>query len=370
MKISNISYPVILTIMLCSCGKNPIPDPVIKDVIADRFTAGAALNVKQVNGIDTAGQEAVLRHFNSIVAENCMKCEKIHPSKDYYDWSDADDFVEFGLKNNMEIIGHCLIWHSQCAPWFLVDDDGRYVTADTLRHRMKEHIYNVVGRYKGKVKGWDVVNEAILDDGSFRQSGFYEILGEEFIPLAFRYAHEADPDAELYLNDYNMASEGKRKTYVDLISNLKGQGLRIDGIGMQSHIGLDYPDIDEYEKSLTAFAATGVNVMVTELDMTALPAVTEGADVGISQEYTEKINPYVDGLPDEIAMLWNSRMKDFFSLYFRHSDKISRVTAWGVCDGDSWRNGWPVPGRTDYPLLLDRQHRVKPFLVELNHELK
>ncbi len=355
--------------IISACASQPPNETAVKDIFGDRFTIGTAVTVNQTNGDDPIGQQAIIRHFNSIVAENCMKCEKIHPEKDSYNWQPADEFVEFGVKNNMEIIGHCLIWHSQCAPWFLVNEKGDYVSADTLRQRMKDHIYAVAGRYKGKIKGWDVVNEAIMEDGSYRKSPFYEILGEEFIPLAFQYAHEADPDAELYLNDYSMAEKGKRETYVRLIKQLKERGLRIDGIGMQSHVGLDYPDLTEYEKSLKAFAAAGVNVMVTELDLTALPAPVGGANISDTAEYNDSLNPYKDGLPVDMDAKWNSRMKSLMDIYLRNADAITRVTAWGVCDGDSWRNGWPVPGRTDYPLFLDRNHEMKPFLIELDKEL-
>lgn len=369
MKIATI-FPIASALAItCACTGDKTSIPAVKDIFGDRFTVGAAVNINQVSGADSIGHKTVIRNFNSIVAENCMKCERIHPEQNLFNWAPADDFVKFGEDNGMEIIGHCLIWHSQCAPWFLTDGNGEYVSADTLRQRMKDHIYAVAGRYKGRIKGWDVVNEAILEDGSYRKSGFYEILGKEFIPLAFQYAHEADPDAELYINDYGMADEGKRNAYIELVNDLKERGLRIDGIGMQSHVGMDYPDLHEYEKSLKAFAGTGLKVMITELDMTVLPSITTTANVYESVEYNDSVNPYTDGLPDQVSQEWNARMKQLMKLYIDNAESISRVTAWGVCDGDSWRNGWPMPGRTDYPLLLDRNHEIKPFLIELDKEL-
>jgi GH35 family endo-1,4-beta-xylanase len=229
---------------------------------------------------------------------------------------------------------------------------------------MKEHITTIVTRYKGRIHGWDVVNEAILEDGSYRKSPFYLILGEEFIPLAFEYAHAADPDAELYLNDYGMNNKGRRDTYVKIAGDLKARGLRIDGIGMQSHVGMDYPDMQEYEESLLAFAGTGCNVMITEWDMSALPSINFGANVSDTVAFKASMNPYTEGLPEDVDALWNSRMKALMDLYLKHADKITRVTAWGVADGDSWKNDWPMEGRTDYPLLFDRNHQPKPFLKE------
>lgn len=356
---------------LWSCSKSTAAEePALKDIFGDKFLVGAAINVRQSSGADTAGVALIKRNFNSIVAENCMKCEKIHPYEDTYFWDDADRFVAFGEENNMFIIGHCLIWHSQCAPWFFVDDKGEFVDAETLKQRMRDHIYTVVGRYKGKVDGWDVVNEAILEDGSYRESPFYKILGEEFIPLAFQYAHDADPDAELYINDYSMNCKGKRDRYVQLVNDLHDAGLRIDGIGMQSHMGLDYPDFDEYEKSLEAFASTGCNVMITEWDMSALPTVHRGANIADTVAYRKALNPYPDGLPDSIATLWNDRMAEAMDIFVRHADVISRVTSWGVSDGDSWKNDWPVPGRTEYPLLFDRNYNQKPFLAKYSSTSK
>ena len=334
----------------------------VKDAFEGKFHIGAALNAWEITGMDTTGVELVKKHFNSIVAENCMKSEEIHPEENVYNFELADKFVEFGEANDMFIIGHCLIWHSQLAKWFPYDENGNYVTPEVLKQRMKDHITTIMTRYKGRIHGYDVVNEAIIEDGSYRISPFYEILGEEFIPWAFECAHAADPDAELYLNDYGMNVPGRRDTYVKVINQLKERGLRIDAIGMQGHMGMDYPTVEEFETSLLAFAGTGVNVMITEWDMSALPTVNMGANVTDWAEYRKQLDPYTDGLPEDVAAQWNARMKSFMDLFLKHSDVITRVTAWGVSDEDSWKNGWPIPGRTDYCLLFDRNHEPKPFL--------
>ncbi|MDR1918381.1 MAG: endo-1,4-beta-xylanase [Tannerellaceae bacterium] len=316
----------------------------------DKFLIGTALNAWQITGRDTLGVALIKQHFNSIVAENCMKSETIQPEEGKFDFSLADRFVEFGQANGMHINGHTLVWHSQAPAWFFTDANGKDVARDTLIERMRTHITTLVSRYKGKIKSWDVVNEAILEDGSWRKSKFYEIIGEDFIALAFRFAHEADPAAELNYNDYSMALEAKREGVVNMIKSLQAQGVPIHGLGMQGHVDLDEPTLEAFEKSLTAFASLGLKVMITELDISVLPA---------------ELNPYPDGLPEEQAKALDHRYLDFFRLFLKHQDKIQRVTLWGVCDADSWRNNWPVPGRTDYALLFDRRHQAKAVVGEI-----
>lgn len=352
----------------CAGGTTQTKEIGLKDVVGNKFLVGAALNVRQSSGADTSSLKIVKRHFNSIVAENCMKSEEIQPREGEFFFDEADKFVNFGIENNMSIIGHCLIWHSQCPDWFFTDDKGNNVSPEILRQRMKTHISTVVGRYKGKIKGWDVVNEAIVEDGSYRKSKFYEILGEEFIPLAFQYAHEVDPDAELYYNDYGMNVKGRREGVVKLIRSLKEKGLRIDAVGMQGHMGMDYPDIKEFEESMLAFAAEGVKVMITEWDMSALPTARQSANISDTVAFRKSLNPYPDALPDSVNTAWNKRMDEFFTLFEKHSDIVTRVTAWGVSDGDSWKNDFPVRGRKDYPLLFDRNYQPKDFVRKMIEE--
>ncbi len=337
----------------------------LKAIYGDKFALGAAMNAQQISGVDTAGVNLVRRHFSSVVAENNMKCEMIHPARHTYNFAAGDSLVAFGEANDIAVVGHCLIWHSQCAPWFFVDDEGKQIDAAELKRRMEEHITTIVSHFKGRIKGWDVVNEALLEDGSYRRSKYYEILGEEYIPLAFEYAHRADPDAELYYNDYAMNMPRKREAVVRLVQQLQERGLRIDAVGMQGHMGMDYPDIDEFEESIVAFAGAGVNVMITEWDMSALPTLSRSANIADRINADGSADLYPHGLPDEISQQWNARMRDFFLLFLRHADVITRVTAWGVSDGDSWKNDYPVRGRHDYPLLFDRHYEPKPFLRAL-----
>ena len=216
------------------------------------------------------------------------------------------------------------------------------------------------------------MNEAIEDDGSWRKSKFYNIIGEDYIKLAFQFAHEADPDADLYYNDYSMAHEGRRNTVVKMVNDLKSQGVRIDGVGMQGHMDLVFPDLDDFEESLLAFAETGVKVMITELDVTVLPRPGRnfGAEISADFDYRQHLNPYAEGLPDSVSVALNDRYLDIFKLFLKHSDKIERVTLWGVHDGQSWRNGWPVRGRTDYALIFDRDFQPKPVVESIIEEAK
>lgn len=341
--------------------------PTLQEAMGPYFLIGAAVNTDLTDGKTPEVEKVVQAQFNQVVAENCMKGEENHPEVNRFDFSDGDRLVEWAQKNGKTLTGHCLVWHSQPPKWMFTDKEGNLVSRETLIGRMYNHIMTVMTHYKGKVKGWDVVNEAILDDGSYRQSLYYKIIGPEFIELAFQFAHEADPDAELYINDFSMSKPGKREAYVNLLRQFKAKGLRIDGIGMQSHNGYDYPDYAEFEKSIEAFAAEGVKVMLTELDMNMLPNPHgfSGADISQNFELQKKYNPYVDGLDKKAQKLFNQRYLDLFRIIERHKDVISRVTFWGTTDESSWLNGWPIKGRTNYPLLFDRNCQMKPVVKDI-----
>lgn len=339
----------------------------LKDAFAGKFVIGTAMSAPQIEGTDTAAVRVIKEQFNAIVAENCMKSGPIQPREGEFDFSLSDKFVEFGIKNNKHITGHTLVWHSQTPTWFFKDAEGKDVSREVLIERMKKHIYTVVGRYKGKIKGWDVINEVIDDrDGSLRRSKFMQIIGEDYIKLAFQFAHEADPQAELYYNDYSLFSPAKRKGAVAMVKKLIEQGVKIDAVGEQCHIGLDFPTIEEYEQTINDFAALGVKVMITEMEISVLPSNRNtGADVSGNNSGVDPSNPYVNGLPDAINQKFEQRYVDFFKLFLKHSDKITRVTLWGVDDGQSWKNDWPIPGRTDYGLLIDRKFQPKPVVQKI-----
>jgi endo-1,4-beta-xylanase len=371
MKLSIPVFCICLAFIMPGCSQtkkeNEIKVLELKNALKDKFLIGTALNVDQIWEKDSLAGKVIKQQFDAIVAENCMKSMYLQPQKGEFYFDDADKFVEFGERNNMFVTGHTLIWHSQAPDWFFTDDKGKDVSKEVLIERMKNHITTVVSRYKGRIKGWDVVNEAILDDGSWRDSKFYRIIGEEFIPLAFRFAHEADPDAELYYNDYNEWHAGKRDAIVKMIKTFKEEGIRIDAVGMQGHIGMDYPDLGEYKAAMDAYTAAGVKVMITELDLSALPSPRRnvGANVTDTAAYRQEMNPYTDSLPDSVSTAWTKRMGDFFRLFVDNNDKVKRVTLWGVGDAGSWKNDFPMPGRTDYPLLFDRQYEAKPIVKEI-----
>ena len=368
MKIKNLVSCLIIAATINAWGCSSSNEPVtLKDALKGKFHIGAAINNRQFMERDTADVRIIKQHFSAIVPENCMKSMYLQPVEGEFNFTEADKFVEFGEKNGLWITGHCLIWHSQLPRWFCVDENGENVSAEVLKARMKSHISTVVGRYKGRINGWDVVNEAILEDGTYRKSKFYEILGEEFIPLAFQYAHEADPQVELYYNDYNEWYKGRIETVVRLINTLKSRGIRIDAIGMQGHIGMDGPTIAESKEAILAYTKAGVKVMVTEFDLSILPPPRRGigADLSVNEEYRQQINPYTEGVPNEVMSAWTNRMLDFFKLFLKYQDRVTRVTMWGVSDGGSWKNNFPVRGRTDYPLLFDRNHQAKPVVTEI-----
>ncbi|HPR30726.1 MAG TPA: endo-1,4-beta-xylanase [Prolixibacteraceae bacterium] len=356
----------VLSILLFACSSGAKEEPALKNALNGKFLIGVAVNEQQALETDSSDTEIIVKHFNSIVAENCMKSERIQPQKGVFAFDAADRFVAFGEKHNMFIIGHTLVWHSQAPRWFFTDDEGNDVSREVLIDRIREHIYTLVGRYKGRVHGWDVVNEAIEEDGSLRNSKFLQIIGEEYISLAFQFAHEADPDAELYYNDFNTMKPAKRDAICQLVKKLQEQGLRVDGIGMQGHMTMTFPTAELTEQAIEKFAELG-QVMITEMDMTVLPWPEDQvtADVSFRRAADPAFNPYPESLTDSASVAWTNRFMEFFTVFLNHSDKISRVTMWGLNDQQTWRNNWPIPGRKDYPLLFDRQNQPKPIVDEI-----
>ncbi len=334
----------------------------LKAVFAKSFTVGAALNIDQFEERDTAGVRIITSQFNTISPENVLKWEHVHPGLDKYDFGPSDRYVDFGTRNKMFVVGHTLVWHSQVPRWVFQDAQGQPVGRDTLLARMRDHIMTVVTRYKGRIHGWDVVNEALDEDGTLRKSPWLNIIGDDFIIKAFQYAHEADPAAELYYNDYSLENPAKRAGAVRLIQSLQAAGVPVKAIGMQGHLKMDWPSVGLEDSTITMFAALGVKVHITELDIDVLPRATGGNSADISQRAAARaaLDPYAAGLPDSVSQALAKRYEEIFAVYQRHAAVIDRVTFWGVADGDSWLNDWPVRGRTAYPLLFDRNHLPKP----------
>lgn len=345
----------------------------LRDAFSDAFLIGTALNERQIYGEDQQGQELAVREFNAVTAENVMKWEIIHSEPGVYDFDVADAMIELAEENDMFVVGHTLVWHSQTPDWVFYDDYGELLSREALLERMSDHIQTIVGRYKGRVHGWDVVNEAIVDDGSMRDTYWYQIIGDDYLAKAFEFTHEADPDAELYYNDYSLEIPAKREGAIRLVESLQDQGAPITGIGTQGHFSLDWPTLENIERTIVDFAALRIDVMITEVDIDVLPQAFDymGADVNVSVELQDELNPYSGGLPDSVQQQLTDRYRDIFEIYLKHSDDITRVTFWGVTDGDSWKNNWPVRGRTNYPLIFDRNWEPKPAhqaIIELVRE--
>jgi endo-1,4-beta-xylanase len=323
------------------------------------FRVGTALSDWAID--DSLTVYLTKKHFNAITAENSMKWEYIHPKPGLYEFKSSDKFVDFGERNGMYIVGHVLVWHSQTPKWVFTDNSGNKVSRDTLLKRMQDHIYTVVGRYKGRVHCWDVVNEAINDEGTIRKNLWYEIIGIDYVQKAFEFTKEADSSATLIYNDYSLSTPVKREGVVKLISELKSKGVKIDGIGMQAHYHLDFPKLSDLEESIVAFANLGCKVMITEMDINVLPRPQdyEGADVGIFFQYDSINNPYPEALPDSMQKILANRYSAFFKIFLLHSKSIDRVTLWGVQDSNSWLNEWPVRGRSNYPLLFNNDYQPK-----------
>ncbi len=353
-------------------GSGPEPEAglPLKDAYEDAFLIGTAVNAGIVAGTDTASHRLVLEHFNSITAENVLKAEHVNPRPGVYEFGPADAFVEYGERHGMFIVGHPLVWHNQTPAWFFHDANGRPNTRAAQIERLRSHIETLAARYAGRIHAWDVVNEVIDNDGSYRPTTWVRGIGDgdSLVALAFRFAARYAPDAELYYNDFNTWRPAKRDGIVRLVRMLQQQGIRIDGVGMQGHWGLGYPRSEYIEAAIDSFAALGVKVMITELDVDVLPLTKEGQIIGTGmsdpqfqlEEFKTFFDPWPDSLPAAPQRELAARYAELFRIFHEKRDRIHRVTLWGVHDGMSWKNGYPIPGRTNYPLLFGRDRLPKP----------
>jgi endo-1,4-beta-xylanase len=336
--------------------------PSLKETFKEDFLIGAALNAEQIEEKDPGAAALLVRHFNAVTPENIMKAEEIHPEWGRYNFELADKLVAYANKHNLEVNAHTLIWHSQLPPFV-----RRMKSADSVRLFLTEHINTVAGRYNGKVHTWDVVNEALNEDGTMRKSIFLEKLGEDFVVEAFRLAQKASPNAKLYYNDYNIEEPKKRAGAIRLIKKIQEAGVRIDGVGIQGHWRAYQVPLADIEQSIKEYAALGLEVAFTELDLGVLqhPREVVGADVNQKAAYEAAMNPYTTALPDSMQQKLSNNYAALFNLFLKYKDNISRVTFWGVHDGQSWLNDWPIRGRTNYPLLFDRKYQPKPAFYKV-----
>ena len=369
-KLNNFKKILIITIIFCafSYGNNLNSKDSLKKYYSPFFNIGAAINEDIILGLDNDSKFIVETQFNSITAENSLKWMFIQPAPNSFNFKAADKYVNLGIKNNMHIVGHALVWHSQLAN-FMQKIKSK---ADMSIH-FENHINTVVSRYKGKIDAWDVVNEAFNEDGSLRESVFYKFLGKNYIEKAFKLANKADPKADLIYNDYNLYKKEKRDGVIKMVKQMQSKGIKIDGVGVQAHWSLNQPSLNQIEQIILDISELGVDVMFTELDISVLPSPWEQDGAEVSQNFSRfegdsKMNPYPEKLPKSIQIKLAKRYKDIFQLFIKHSDKISRVTFWGVMDKHSWLNDWPIKGRTNYPLLFNRKYQAKEAhqaLIEL-----
>ena len=352
MTLSSLRLAVVSTLtMIGGCAAvatraKPTPTS-LKDAFAPSFLVGAAINGRQIDGVDSIGDALIARHFNSISPENVLKWALVEPRPGQFNFGPADRYVALGERYGAVVIGHTLVWHNQTPAWVFEDASGGPVSRDSLVARMRSHIATVVGRYRGRIQGWDVVNEAINEDGSWRQSPWLRIIGPEYIAMAFRFAHEADPSAALHYNDFAVEGSAKRAGIVRLVRSLRADGVPITAIGMQEHHKLDWPTIGAIDSAIVELSATGLKLLVTELDVDVLPSNRGQRTEAIEQELmrTGAPDPYRGGLPDSVQQILARRYGDIVRVYLAHRDVITRMTFWGVHDAQTWLNDFPVRGR-------------------------
>ncbi|MDO6835543.1 endo-1,4-beta-xylanase [Pseudoalteromonas carrageenovora] len=355
-------------------------DPALKNTFADSFKMGVAVNQDIVTGKNAAAQSIIAKQFNTVTLENAMKAEVIYPQQGKIDFSGADAFIDFAKQNNMFTVAHTLVWHNQTPDWFFTNSKNEPNTPAQQLEQMRKHIELVAGRYKNKVDAWDVVNEVIADDGSYRPTVWVNRVGDgdTMVKAAFKYAQQYSPNTELYYNDFNAWRPEKRDGIIRMIKMLQKEGIRIDGIGIQAHWGLNFPEMQYIEQAIDAYAALGIKVMITELDIDVLPLTKEGQITGTDmmkpqfqlEEFETYLDPYKNGLPSDVEAQLNTRYKALFELFYAKRDKIDRVTFWGLHDGMSWKNDYPIPNRTNYPLLWDRNLNPKPVIKTIADVVK
>jgi endo-1,4-beta-xylanase len=328
----------------------------LKDYFRKYFTMGVAVSPRSLKTDEAA---LILKNFGSLTPENAMKMGPIHPRENEYYWKDADSIVAFATRHQLKIRGHNLCWHNQAPRWIFTNASGDTVGKEVLLQRLKDHITAVVNRYKGSIYAWDVVNEAISDkpDEYLRNSPWYRICGESFIAKAFEYAHEADPNALLFYNDYNVINPVKREKIYRLIKSLKDAGVPIHGIGLQGHWAINEPSEEELVNTIKKFTGLGLKIQVTELDISVYP-----------KEHSARERKPEDSLTAFTEAKENAQIdmyKKCFRIFEKYKKQISGITFWNISDRYSWLDNFPVRGRKDYPLLFDKNLQPKKAFWEV-----
>jgi endo-1,4-beta-xylanase len=335
-------------------------EPTLKQAGGPRLLVGAAVAPRHLDDPKLAALLA--EQFNSLTAENDMKPQSLHPEPGTFTFEQADKIADFAQRHDMKLIGHTLLWHQQSPAWMFQDANQQPLPREKALENLKTHIETVVKHFDGKVLGWDVVNEALSDSGDeyLRDTPARRAIGDDYVVKAFEFARAAGPNVELYYNDYNIEQPYKRAKGLRLIKELQAAGVKLDGVGIQGHWLLDSPSPKEIDEAIAAYAALGVKVMITELDIDVLPRKGGGADISATEK--QGLDPYKQGLPDDVQQKLAKRYGELFEVLAKHRDAgvLTRVTFWGFYDGSTWLDNWPVKGRTNHPFLWDRQLQRKP----------
>ncbi|MDT0676332.1 endo-1,4-beta-xylanase [Autumnicola musiva] len=362
-RITNLSFFLLCTLLLFSCKSNneekgenaaiasveKTEEKGLKNYYFGYFPIGVAVAPRSLEG---QSKELILEQFNSMTPENVMKMGEIHPEQNRYYWEAADKIANFARENDIKMRGHALVWHQQTGDWIFKAEDGGQVSKEVLLRRMKNHIDSVVSRYKGTIYAWDVVNEAISDnpDEFLRNSPWYEVAGEDFLIKAFEYAHEADPEAKLFYNDYNAIIPEKRERIYKLLKLLKDKGAPIDGMGIQAHWSIFDPSEKDLREAIDKYSSLGLDVQITELDVSLYPWEKERRE--LKPDESDEFTPELEQRQIESYDM-------FFDVFRDYKEVLTGVTFWNVSDNYSWLDHYPVEGRKNYPLLFDENYKPK-----------
>ena len=362
-------FTICLLFSFLSTGQN------LKNSFAPYFKIGTAINIEQqLDKRRGEFTELISSQFNSLVAENAMKWDALNPEPNVYNFALSDKLIDFATERKMEVVGHVLFWHNQTPEWLFKDTNGKQVSKDLLIKRMRHHIRVLNKRYGEKIHAWDVVNEALNEDGSLRDSPWKQILGEDWVQQAFKIAQEElPPKTKLIYNDYNLHNRNKLMGLLELLHSMQANSIRIDAIGIQAHWALDYPSHRNLEFLINTLHKNKVKIHFSELDIDVLPRPKKfdgGAEITESHKYNMFIDPYKEGLPTSIQNQLANRYQGLFKVFLKHADKIDRVNFWGLTDEFSWKNQWPVANRTNHPLLFDRDGKAKAAFYSIIKTVK
>lgn len=324
-------------------AKTSVEVPSLQKVYESYFNIGAAVNLRTIE----TQQNLLAKHFNSITAENDMKFELLQPEEGKFTFERADKLAAFAKRHGMKMRGHTLVWHNQTPDWVFKNSEGERVTRDQLLQRMKDHMTTVMQRYKGQIYCWDVVNEAVTDEGPelYRKTNWLDIIGEDYIEKAFEFAHAADPDALLFYNDYNESNPGKREKIYQLVKSLVEKGVPIHGVGLQAHWNLTNPCLEDIRDAIERYASLGLKLQLTELDISVFNHEDKRTDLTAPTA--------------EIIEQQTQRYQQVFELLREYREVITAVTFWGAADDYTWLNDFPVRGRKNWPFLFDEHHQPK-----------